>query len=192
MSRSHLIPAAVVRTRSPLPPSPPCFHNFAPPHGRQLPTLPRATRPRSLHPGPSQPRPTVHSVSRVPNYRHISSAAVTRAQAVSSVVEASQGAEFDLNTELVEPVSPRVDDDLQHSELVPHIYTFCSFKDQRVLLLPSVSPKDSYSTLVEKGQLRDDAHQRRIMDRIQRLYHELEVYEPPQIPKATKGGWVSG
>lgn len=84
-------------------------------------------------------------------------------------MEASQGAEFDLNTELVEPVSPRVDDDLQH-----------------------ISPKDSYSTLVEKGQLRDDAHQRRIMDRIQRLYHELEVYEPPQIPKATKGGWLSG
>lgn len=52
------------------------------------------------------------------------------------------------------------------------------------------SPLERYNSLISRGLLQEDAHQREIINRLQRLHIDLETYMPVEIPetKAASGG----
>ena len=47
------------------------------------------------------------------------------------------------------------------------------------------TPLQYYHNLVDDGSLREDDHQTRIIQKLQRLHEELENYSPPPLPQAT-------
>lgn len=58
-----------------------------------------------------------------------------------------------------------------------------------------ITPLSRYNQLVRVGSLRDDAHQRTIIAKLERLHSQLTTYHPPHIPASGAGGsssWFSG
>lgn len=48
--------------------------------------------------------------------------------------------------------------------------------------LGPVTPLSEYHKLIEAGILRDDAHQTRIIQKLQDLHNKLVDYNPPKVP----------
>lgn len=48
-----------------------------------------------------------------------------------------------------------------------------------------VTPLSRYNQLVEAGALRDDPHQRTIIEKLEKLHQELTTYHPPPIPTSS-------
>jgi protein AFG1 len=61
--------------------------------------------------------------------------------------------------------------------------------------VPGVKPQGNdpmtrYESLVAQGVLRDDAHQRSIIERLQKLHETLKGYEPSEVPASGSTSWV--
>lgn len=59
------------------------------------------------------------------------------------------------------------------------------------------TPLSRYDDLVARGLLRDDAHQRQIIERLQAMHEQLVAYHPPAVPekvtrRAGRGGGLLG
>lgn len=55
----------------------------------------------------------------------------------------------------------------------------------------SIDPQHRYEQLVKDKKIRSDDHQQRIIDKLQRLYSQLESYNPPNVPEPKAPSAVS-
>lgn len=93
--------------------------------------------------------------------------------------------------------APSATSTLSSSTLHPSTTTSSAAPAQGSVASKTPTPLSRYDDLVARGLLRDDAHQRQIIERLQAMHEQLVAYHPPAVPekvtrRAGRGGGLLG